>query len=159
MMTSDLRFGWNPHLDIPAALARLPPQKATSYVVQVSMVDSTPDVSELPSIVPLLADIGRPYTQVGTDVVVDLPTIMCLINEYDFFSGFDEIWLCREIPRMGKPRDLRITSDTRLDSQPPGRLAEWMLESSCRAGLGDGVGLNFVTFEPALATLWRLCEP
>jgi hypothetical protein len=125
----------------------------------ISMVDSTPRVSELPSLVPLLQRLGRWYSTIGGDVVVEVPTLMALIDDHEFLSGFDEVWLLDELPTSGKPEELRITSDTPLESEVPSGLAEWMAGSSCRAGLGDGDGLNFVTVDPDFASLWRRVDP
>lgn len=118
------------------------------------MIDSTPDVARLPSLVPLLKRLAAWYITVDDDVVLELPTLMMLIEEHDFLSGFDEIWLCTDMPRSGKPEHVRITSDQPLGPEQPSGLAEWMLGSFCRAGLGDGDGLNYVTCDPELAVLW-----
>lgn len=87
--------------------------------------------------------------------MIEARTLLVLAHEHDFLSGFDEVWLCPGMPSSGKPAHLRLTSDRALADEPPAGLAEWMLAASCRAGLGDGDGLNFATFDPALVTLWR----
>lgn len=155
-MTSEfLQIGWTPSLDIPAALRRLPPAGSAGCYVLVSMIDSTPNVRLLPSLVPLLERLGFSHHEVDDDVVIELPTLFALIDEHDFFSGFDEVWLCDEPPRSGKPHGIRITSDKPLEHEPLPELADWMRWATCRAGLGDGDGLNFATFDPALAASWR----
>ena len=154
-MSDVLQIGWNPSLDIPAALHRVPVDCLADHYVLISMIDSTPRVARLRSLVPLVEDLNAFHAEVDDDVVIDVPTLLALVNEHNFLSGFDEIWLCTEIPKSGKPAELRITSDTPLGTAQPAGLAEWMLDSSCRAGLGDGDGLNFATFDPALAPLWR----
>lgn len=154
-MSDSLQIGWNPSLDIPAALRRVPAERLAAQCVLVSMIDSTPRVRRLPSLVPLLETLGVFYTTVDDDVIIGIPAFFALVDEHDFLSGFDEVWLCAEKPGAGKPEGLRITSDTPLGPEPPSGLADWMLESSCGTGLGDGDGLNFATFDPALAALWR----
>jgi hypothetical protein len=118
------------------------------------MIDSTPNVRRS-SLVPLLEDLAAFHAEVEDDVVIGAQTLLTLIDDHDFLPGFDEIWLCDEIPRSGKPGHFRLTSDVRLRSEPPPGLAEWMLQARCRAGLGDGDGLNFVTFDDELAASWR----
>jgi hypothetical protein len=98
---------------------------------------------------------SRWHTTVDEDVVIEFATLLACLDVPPLFSGFDEIWLCTAMPALGKPAHLRITSDQPLGSEPTPELAEWMLVSSCRAGLGDGDGLNFATFDPALASASR----
>ena len=119
------------------------------------MIDSTPNVRHLPSLVPLLEDLGAFHRYADNDVAIEAPTLLTLIDDHDFLSGFDEIWLCDEMPVSGKPGKFRLTSDTSLGPGPPAGLADWMRQASCRAGLGDGAGLNFATFDDKLAASWR----
>jgi len=154
-MAEILQIGWNPALDIPSALGRLADNQLVGRFVLVSMIDSTPNVSHLPSFVPLLADLGAFHAEVEDDVLIEAKTLLALIDDHDFLTGFDEIWLCDEIPRSGKPRGVRLTSELRLGSEPPPGMAQWMLRAPCRAGLGDGDGLNFATFDDQLAARWR----
>lgn len=154
-MSTDLQIGWNASLDIPSALQRVPADRLDGTYALISTIDSTPHVCRLPSLVPLLGRLDVFYETVGDDVVVDAPTLLGLINEHDFLSGFDEIWLCDAVPTTGKPERFRFTSDVSLGPEPPTGLADWMCESTCRAGLGDGDGLNFATFDAELARLWR----
>ena len=117
----------------------------------------TPQLGRLPSLVPLLGRLDVFYETVDDDVVVVVSTMVDLIEEHDFLSGFDEIWLCDAVPTAGKPEQFRPTSDVPVGPTPPLGLAEWMRASACRAGLGDGDGLNFVTFDPVLTALWQEC--
>jgi hypothetical protein len=153
-MTDVLETGWTPSLDIPTALHAVPSDDAFARYVLVSMIDSTPKVRELLSLVPLLKELGVFYAEVDDDVVIELPTLFALADEHNFLSGFDEVWLCTNVPASGKPTRFRITSDVPFGAEPPAGLAEWMLRSSCVAGLGDGDGLNFATFDPQLAAVW-----
>jgi hypothetical protein len=148
-------MGWNAELDIPAAIAGLPADRHAADHVLISMLDSTPRVSTLPSLIPLLADHGLWHEAVGLDVVIGFATLVALISDHQMLSGFDEIWLCSEIPAADKPEHLRITSDRPLASEPPAGLAEWMLASSCHSGFGDGDGLNFVTLDSGIAASCR----
>jgi hypothetical protein len=150
-----LYSGWNAELDIPTAVAGLPVDPYASCLVLVSMLDSTPNVRMLPSVVPLLVAHDLWHHVVDDDVAIEFATLATLIDEHGMFSGFDEIWFCSRAPVMGKPKHLRITSDRPLESEPSAALVEWMTASSCSIGLGDGDGLNFVTRDRALAAKWR----
>jgi hypothetical protein len=154
-MLDSLEFGWTPSLDIPAAFHSVPAERFAGHYVLVSMVDSTPQVARLPSLVPLLDKLGAFHAEVDDDVAIEVQTFLALVDEHEFFLGFDVIWLCTEIPKSGKPEHIRLTSDAPLGPEPPAGLVDWMLGSFCCAGLGDGDGLNFATFDAALAALWR----
>jgi hypothetical protein len=150
-----LHCGYNPNLDIPSALSMVPADEFGGGLALLSMIDSTPRVSELPSLVPLLQQAGAWYSIVDFDIVVATSTLVMLASELNFLSGFDEIWLCDEMPTTGKPAQLRLTSDVPIEQACSGGLESWMTGWSCRAGLGDGDGLNFITADPNLSALWR----
>jgi hypothetical protein len=155
MTTERLLYGWNPGLDIPSAIRRPARDCIAPSHVLVSMVDSTPGVAQLPSLVPLLVGLGASYREVGDDIVIGGDTLLSLSEEEPgFFTGFDEIWLFRVPPTQSKPKSIRLTSDTPLEQEPPDGVVEWMREGGCFAGFGDGDGLNYVTFKPVLAELW-----
>ncbi len=153
-MSDLLYIDWNPALDIPTALERAPRSKLASSVALISMLDSTPAVADLPSLVPYLIESRFAYAEVGRDVLVDMSTMDRLIHDpsHEWFAGFDEVWICSSTPQHGKPHDLRLTSDNHLQSEPTG-LRPWMRESACVLALGDGDGLNFATFDADLADL------
>lgn len=145
-----LNARWLAPLDIPAVLRRVLTSRPDIKYALVSMIDSTPGVGSLPSLVLLLETLGAFYKRVDGDVVVDMPTLLALVEEHEFLAGFDEIWLFAGIPESSKPESLRITSDRPLSGEPPAALAQWMIASGCLVGLGDGDGLNVVTFDRAL---------
>jgi hypothetical protein len=154
MRDGQLHSGWNPTLDIPSALALAPRQYVGDSHVLISVVDSSPKVAELASLLPLLDRLEASYRTLGDGVVIDGDVLVKLINDHGFFNGFDELWLFGKSPEVGKPEAIPLTSDVRLETEPPSVLVDWMRENDGVAGLGDGIGLNFVTFRPALAQLW-----
>jgi hypothetical protein len=93
------------------------------------------------------------YGSLGSGMVIDGEALLALI-EHQFFDGFDELWIFRESPIEGKPEAIPLTSDVRLVHELSEDLRNWMYDNGCIAGLGDGDGLNFATFKPALARLW-----
>lgn len=154
-MTDRLITGWSPHLDIPSALCAVSPDRLAKSVALISMVDSTPRVYELPSLVSLLVRRGEWHDDLQGDLLVYGGTLRRMVDEFDMLTGFDEIWLCDRRPLRGKPRSLRLTSDVPLTNGLGPDAAEWMRGASCYVGLGDGDGLNFATFENELAAAWR----
>jgi hypothetical protein len=127
-----------------------------SAVALLTVLDSTSAIADLPSLVPNLRSSGLAFAEVDRDVLVDIPTLLALIHDddHEWFTGFDEVWICSSKPARGKPDNLRMTGDRPLETEPSG-LASWMRTSTCVLGLGDGDGLNFATFDAALADLLR----
>ena len=113
----------------------------------VSMVDSTPSVASLSSLVPLVDSLGVFREEVEGDIAVEASTLLALVYDYDFLTGFDEVWLCAEVPTSPKPANVKITADLPLVGAPPAGLADWMGAAQCIVGLGDGDGLNVATFD------------
>jgi hypothetical protein len=52
-----------------------------------------------------------------------------------------------------KPEGVRIVAPCDLSEEVPTEVADWMWRSGCIAGLGDGVGLNYVTVDERVARL------
>lgn len=150
-MASTLDTRWLPSLAIPDVLSTVLAAEANAKYVLVTVIDSTPQVRQLPSIVPLLDQLGMFYRAVDDDVVIKAADLSALVNRHHILSGFDEIWLCRDIPRAGKPVTFQITSDVPFGNDPPAGLLNWMLASTCTVGLGDGDGLNLATTEQTVA--------
>jgi hypothetical protein len=146
--SSDLRLGFNPELDIPSALRALESTEVAINFILISVVDST-YVPEVVDLVPLLTRHRAFHSTIGDDLLIDISGLRLLLDE-EFFTGFDELALCSEMPQSGKPRKYRVTSDRSLESVPSD-LAEWMRDNNAIAVLGDGVGLNFATLDARVA--------
>ena len=75
-------------------------------------------------------------------------------KEFNLFNGFDEVWLFREVPQFPKPDDVILVAplDLREDAISH-ELCRWMHASGCEVGLGDGIGLNYVTREDSVAAI------
>jgi len=68
-----------------------------------------------------------------------------LLQEFDLFNGFDEIWFFSEIPKNPIPQAFWITGPREIQTDFPTGLLEWMEINHCGLGLGDGIGMNYVT--------------
>jgi hypothetical protein len=146
----NLNVLWLPHLDVPSALSRLRPLLNDCRYMHVSMLDSTPRVAGLISLVPMLKTLDVSFVTVDDDVVIEWPAALALVQRPEIFAGFDEVWLCMSLASSGKPSDVRITSDTPLIGDVPAQLSAWMDSADCDVGLGDGDGLNCVTWRRSL---------
>jgi hypothetical protein len=81
----------------------------------------------------------------------------CELTKYpNVFNGFDEIWCFDVIPILPKPPNATIVSpfDANTD-QIDGGLPEWIKDSGCIVGMGDGIGVNIVSSVPVIASMFR----
>jgi hypothetical protein len=70
------------------------------------------------------------------------------------FFGFDEIWFFDIEPPEEMPEGVWLVGPYNIDSEElPPMLEQWMGRSSCRLGLGDGVGLNYATNDREIASV------
>jgi hypothetical protein len=68
------------------------------------------------------------------------------------FTGFDEVWLYEEAPHFDLSCVHGSTSEsTDFSKELPVDTAEAIVKTKCRAALGDGCGLNYVTTDQDLA--------
>ncbi len=153
-MAESVLFGWNAELDIPSAVTMVDQKCLAESHALISAVDSSFDVRELLSLIPLLRRLGWHYYELGKGVVIPGGLLPNLIEEHDYFNGFDEIWFFEFAPSEPKPEAVPLTSDIKLKQGPADSVLTWMRSNGCIAGLGDGDGLNFVTFKPSLAELF-----
>jgi hypothetical protein len=145
--------GWEERLDIPSGLDALWSGMPGRGFALITTIDSTDDVAGI-DLLPLLDAAGMEHNTLGRGVVVREAVVARLIEQYDFFTGFDELWLFDAPPDEAKPKQVRITSDRPFDdASPPAAVDVWMLRTGCRLGLGDGVGLNWVCADPKPAAL------
>jgi hypothetical protein len=76
-----------------------------------------------------------------------------IFNSYNLFNGFDEVWFFHSIPSIKIPSEIWITAPLEIVDNIPDGLLEWMTASGCVLGLGDGVGMNYVTIEKRIVDL------
>lgn len=78
-----------------------------------------------------------------------MPAFRRLLDE-GFFQGFDEIWLLDGGARAARPPELVLTSDHPVERVPAESWRAWLIAGGARLGLGDGVGLNYVTDDASI---------
>jgi len=146
---NDLIMGW-----VDTSIGRLlhdspafPQQFAFAVITSI---DSTTDLTGMAA----LRDIVRRNSQcqfLGGSLVVPAN----LAGEVaQLFTGFDEIWWFDQAPKAPKPPEASLVAPLNLSTeQLPAWISLWMKESACRLGLGDGIGLNFVTPDETVGRL------
>lgn len=90
----------------------------------------------------------------GSGIVVASNIMFDLDKALGLFFGFDEIWFFDIEPPEEMPEGVWLVGPYNIDSEElPPMLEQWMGRSSCRLGLGDGVGLNYATNDREIASV------
>jgi len=111
----------------------------------VTCIDSTPDVKSTTTARKIVASRDS-CSFIGDSLVVGNAELLDVALRYDLFTHFDEVWLYTGLPSTAKPSGTSIVSPTDLSVEPPpAELAEWFSVSGCLVGLGDGIGMNYMT--------------
>ena len=112
----------------------------------VTCIDSEEDM-ESSMTAKKMVESKRFCSFLGSGLLVGEGMIGDVGGEQGLFSGFDEIWLYRDRPTVEKPKEVSIIPPPHyLSKDPPSKeLLEWFNASGCILGLGDGVGMNYVT--------------
>jgi len=111
----------------------------------VTCIDSTVDVKSTTTARKIVEMEGS-CDFLDSALIIGEGRTVDVAQRHNLFSHFDEIWLYRDRPVLGKPLRFSIVSPLRLDKDIPSReLLEWFETSGCVLGLGDGVGMNYVT--------------
>ncbi len=148
----DLQFGWV-DTSIHSLLETQRAIVVSFAYALITSIDSAADLRRLPT----GQMIVQRYPQcgfLGTGLVVPIDLLARIGKEFNLFNGFDEVWLFREEPRLLKPDDVILVAplDLREDAISH-ELCDWVYESGCEVGLGDGIGLNYVTRENSVAAI------
>jgi hypothetical protein len=112
----------------------------------VTMLDSNERIAELTAIGQLIADGGQ-VELLGDAVLFDSDAFARLrVHGDNFFTGYDEIWMTREIcASLAKPSHLRISAEQTISDAPAPGLGRWMEANGLCVGIGDGFGANVAT--------------
>lgn len=101
---------------------------------------------------------GRGVLMSGRDFII-------MQEADDFLSPFSEVWFFEEKPSITIPSDVQITAEVALVPQTDiyemsnmgkrnqDNVWEWMIESNCALGMGDGGGMHFIA--RSKTTLWK----
>ena len=121
--------------------------------VLVTSIDSSRDLSQMR----VTREILQHYPEcqlLGAGLVVPSDRFEDFSTTFKLFTGFDEVWWFDAKPLLAKPDELSLVAPLNLATDEiPSEVTHWMHESKCRLGLGDGIGLNFVTSDEGIAKM------
>lgn len=123
-------------------------------VAAVRSLDSTHETKSIDRIMRRLG-IGSSESLAGAIIAKD--ELVRALELGTVFCGFDEIWLLEtRLPGCAIPSDLSLTTDCGpASAMLLDRVAHLMRELPAAAVLGDGCGLNCITFDEHF---WRAVE-
>jgi hypothetical protein len=149
-LVDGITFGW-----VNTSIAELATNAADLFVgfrvVLVTLLDSTADVSSTRTAVAIVERYPECRLS-GKALVLPGARIAEIARTMAPFSGFDEVWCFDHEPPLAAPTGIRLAAPLNLDSDSlPKGMSGWIKESGAYLGLGDGIGLNFVTPQRVLA--------
>ena len=127
------------------------------------LVTSIDSARELPSLLDAQVIIERhPGSQfLGGGLLLPGEAVSEISSTFGLFTGFDEIWCFADLPSSATPDDVSLVAPLNLASEAvPVAVMESMRRSRCRLGLGDGIGMNYITPDESMAELLHhVCVP
>ena len=126
--------------------------------VLVTSIDSMRDLPN--GIGKCVAEFDPGCAFLGKGVILPGQVLERAAAALNLFNGFDELWCFERVPSAAVPNDFSLVAPFNIENDlVPPRLISWMVESDCKLGLGDGIGLNYATRVDALVTtLARLAD-
>jgi hypothetical protein len=139
---------------IPEILLGLSDDLPRFEVAAVRSLDSTHETESIERILRRLG-IGSSDSSAGAIIAKD--ELVRALELGTVFCGFDEIWLLEKpLPGCAIPSDISLTTDCGPASATQlNWVAHLMRELRAAAALGDGCGLNCITFDEHF---WRAVE-
>ncbi len=117
--------------------------------VLITSLDSSRDLDKDA----MIQQSGLRHRFLGSGVLFEGRAMRQLILADGMFSGFDELWCFRHEISIPTPPDVHLVGPLQIQTEIPVVLKQWMKQSECILGLGDGTGLNYITNDPAIAKL------
>lgn len=143
---ADIEIGFNPDLDIFAAVKRLVDVGVPIGSLLASVLDSSFDVAGSAMLRNLATRGELSYRAADTAVLFDLAEFGRL-SEFEVLNGFDQVWLRDTHEPPARVPDLRLTSDVGFACIDPLEVANQMALMNAHTVLGDGLGLNYASVE------------
>lgn len=123
----------------------------TYMFIYISSIDSTRNLFSLTTI----NNISNKYQlyKLGKGIILNINELETIANIYNIFNGFDEVWFLNTKPLIELPDELNIISSSDITETIPNNIVSWMTKNNCQLGLGDGIGLNYITINKNIANM------
>jgi hypothetical protein len=142
--SNGLMFGW---VDSDIRSVILQGILSEFHSVLITSLDSARDLNGLAQ--RMLS--GTPTSLLGPGFVVSGKAIAEIAASKNLFVGFDEVWCFQTAPTTVKSVGGIVGPKNLNDDPLPPETGAWMIDTNCQLGLGDGIGLNFVTPQREIA--------
>jgi len=139
------------------------PGSLSGCFLAIDILDGASPVASLSRWTRHLDAAGIAWTAVDGRVVIAPEAVPRLVAAGKTFHGFDQVWLCTRVPRVGEIPSGRFTSDvTSFEKKVPGEVHSLGGQSWFTALLADGCGLNVATssagFRDRVTEWWSSLE-
>ncbi len=139
---------WTGHIEsaISSIVQDLPALIHDSPYMLITSIDSSRDLHTLTTIAQLITDCETGEF-IENSLVVKGNEFYELPGIHELFHGFDEVWLFPAHPLSALPAEVWLTGPLDISNEIPNGMIHWMKQTDCMLGLGDGIGLNYITPE------------
>lgn len=150
MTMSELRFGHVPGRTVRDWLESHVERLTSLPYILIASVDSDRTTATMPWV--LNRSKADPNWALSlTPLVISGASLVGLLGDSNLFTGFDELWILREVPAIAPPDAAYLVAPRDFAEEVPVSILQWVEDSQCRLGVGDGDGLNFVSLDLPLA--------
>ncbi|EKD26011.1 MAG: hypothetical protein ACD_79C01405G0003 [uncultured bacterium] len=113
----------------------------------ITSIDSCYQINKL-LFYPKLKELDLRLCNIISEQLLLLTNDLILIHErFNIFNGFDEIWFFSDLPKNPVPKTFTITGPTDVELLVHSNILEWMIANNCKLGIGDGIGLNYISID------------
>jgi hypothetical protein len=118
------------------------PSSSMAYAL-ITCLDSSVDLPALVRTSSPLRELEGRSEIVGQGLLLKTRHLLNAVRQNRIFYGYDEIWFFPHSKISPKPAGVFLVGPHRLPNELPETLVNWMKETRCALGLGDGTGMNF----------------
>lgn len=129
-----------------------------SYAL-LSCIDSNTQLAEMPLIQQLVTHAPQDCAFLGSGLVCTVECLYDFKRRHELFNGFDEVWFFARRPEHKRPRTGYLMAPYNIvRDELSSAVADWMRDTDCYVGLGDGIGINIVSCDPSVVLQLGLAE-
>ncbi len=143
---------WIGHLDssISSLIMNLSNLISQFSFTLITSIDSTKNLHKLNTVNKIVNDLSI-CSFFNEGLLISGNKIQNIMKQYNLLNGFDELWFFHSKPLINYSSELWITGPRDITIELPRSLPKWMKNSGCILGLGDGIGLNYITTNQDIA--------
>lgn len=125
----------------------------------LSCIDSNTQLAEIPLIQQLVTQAPQDCAFLGSGLVCTIECLYDFKRRSELFNGFDEVWFFARRPEHKRPDTGYLVAPYNVvRDELSNAVADWMRDTDCYVGLGDGIGINIISRDPSVVIQLGLAE-